>query len=70
MENNSQDFDSPRRSMQQSPTKLQNKSEMMNSQLSPDKDKRPEKTKNEAVFIKNMKNCIFIFVFLENSVKK
>lgn len=70
MENNSQDFDSPRRSMQQSPTKLQqNKSEMMNSQLSPDKDKRPEKTKNEAVEKIN-KNMLFHLFFSENSVEK
>jgi len=54
MENNSQNFDSPTklttRNDAQSPTKLQqNQSEIMNSQLSPDKDKKPEKTKAEAV---------------------
>lgn len=49
--NNSPGFESPRKSMN-SPTKImQNKSEVMNnnSQISPDKEKKPEQTKAEAV---------------------
>ena len=53
MENNSQNFQSPRKSANlelQSPNKVQqNQSEVMNSQMSPDKDKKPEKTRAEAV---------------------
>jgi hypothetical protein len=51
-----ENIDSARKSTKnnefQSPTKLQqqNNSEVMNSQMSPDKDKKPEKTKAEAVF--------------------
>ena len=53
MENNSRNFQSPRKSTNnelQSPNKVQqNQSEVMNSQMSPDKDKKPEKTRAEAV---------------------
>ena len=70
--NNSQNFDSPTklttRNDAQSPTKLQqNQSEIMNSPLSPDKDKKPEKTKAEAVI--SFDKSLNIYFFLYNNRK-
>ena len=49
----------------QSPNKVQqNQSEVMNSQMSPDKDKKPEKTRAEAVIL------AFFKVFLLENIKK
>lgn len=54
MENNSQLFDSPKKSNRndaQSPTKLQQNQSEFDNQGSPDKEKKTEKTKAEAVIL-------------------